>query len=136
MLAMSTSDHVEVDSALQDMRGRHPRAAAIFEQLYAPHRAIARGKLLTTGEVAAILEVTPQTVRNWVDAGWLPSRRRSRFGRRLIEASAIGEVAKFRSARQRLAAARPSISEGQAAEALRAHRAADRASTKVGSGPR
>jgi len=136
MLAISTRDLVEVDSALEDIREEHPRAAAILEQLYAPHRAVAQGGLLTTGQVAAIMEVTTQTVRNWVDAGWLPAVRRYGVGRRLIKATAIGNVERFRTARERLAATGPAFTEGQATEALRAHRARGRDRAKVGGGSR
>lgn len=135
MLAISTRDHVEVDSALQDIRQEHPRAAAILEELFAPHRAAARGEQLTTGQAALILGVTPQSVRNWVDAGWLPSQRRSPFGRRMIDPSALVELGRFRTNRDLLAASGGVITEEQAAETLRAHRA-KRSTAEVGGGSR
>ena len=135
MLAISTRDHLEIDSALQEIRNEHPRAAEILEQLVAPHRALANRELLTTGQVARILDVTPQTVRNWVDAGWLSSRKRNPFGRRLIEAAALVRVSEFRSARDRIAATTRTIGEEEAAQVLSTVRAG-RSAAKVGGSPR
>jgi molybdopterin-binding protein len=43
------------------------------------------------GQAAAVLGVSPDTVRRWVDAGRLPARR-SEGGHRLIEGSDLAEL--------------------------------------------
>lgn len=120
----------EVQDALDEIRPRHPRAVQILEGLVAPYRAAHESDWISTGQAAAIVGVTPQTIRNWVDSGWVDSRRRSPFGRRLVSTAALRDVARFRSARE-AQANRHHISEEEAAEALQARRRTD-AAAEVG----
>lgn len=130
VLTVTTNDVPEIDAALDEIRDTHPHAAEVLSNLYAPHRAAAYGDWLTTGQAAEVMGCTPQTIRNWVDAGWLPVRRGGLVGtRRLIDGSALADLARFREARGRM----PRVREEDAAEALQAHRRAN-ARTPVGGG--
>jgi excisionase family DNA binding protein len=57
---------------------------------------------VSTIEAAAYLGVTPQTVRNWVDRGWVKASRHHRLGRRQIPLAALDGVATSRAARRRI----------------------------------
>lgn len=131
---MTVRDLPEVDDALEEIRSEHPRAADIFQELLAPHRAALENDWLSTGAAAEIAGVSTQTIRNWVDAGWLESRRRTPFGWRQVSAAALRDVAMFRNIRQAQLRDRD-ISEEQAAEALQARRRTTRRAA-VGSGSR
>lgn len=132
---LTVEDVTAVDSVLEDIRESNPRAAGILERLYAPQRAVATQEWLTTGEVAAYLGVSRQTVRNWVDAGWLASARRAPFGRRMIDATSLADVGKFRASQKRQTQTAPPITEEQAVEAVRAIRN-ETAHAEVGGGTR
>jgi excisionase family DNA binding protein len=75
---------------------------------------------LTTGEVADMLDVTTQTVRNWADRGWLPSARMRPTGRRRIPRAAIDEVVAFRE--RLLREGVPALTDEQVDSEIRAHR--------------
>lgn len=60
------------------------------------HIHVARRRLLTTGEAAAMLNVHENTVRRWSDRGILGSFRiGSRADRRFIETEVNGLIAKM-----------------------------------------
>jgi excisionase family DNA binding protein len=44
------------------------------------HRSLLDEEFLTVAEIAAMLKLNPQTVRNWIDKGYLPAVR---VGRRV-----------------------------------------------------
>jgi excisionase family DNA binding protein len=75
---------------------------------------------LTTGQVADMLDVTTQTVRNWADRGWLPSSRMRPTGRRKIPRSAIDDVVAFRQ--RLLSEGVPALTDDQVDQEIRAHR--------------
>ena len=77
------------------MRRTSPEAAAIIGRLL---RATAEpagpgaAAFASVREVAAAFAVTEQTVRNWVDRGWLPGSRRVGRGPRRIPRSVLASA--------------------------------------------
>lgn len=132
MIGMTARDLPEIERAIEDIRTDRPRVAEIFEKLVAPHVAALDDDWITTGQAAAVVGVSVQTIRNWVDAGWLASRRANALGRREVRSSALRDVARFRDARQGQKHLR-TVTKEQAAEALRAHRKA-KSAPNVGGG--
>jgi excisionase family DNA binding protein len=84
-----------VSAALPALRRTDPRAAGVVSRLI---RSASRPTptptrtYLTVSEVATAFEVTDQTVRNWVDRGWLPAERLMGRGARRIPRSVLASA--------------------------------------------
>ena len=125
---ISTRDREELETLARDMRRKRPRAASALKRVLTALAAGSDAELLTTTQVAAFMSVSDQTIRNWVDRGWLPSRRRLHgLGRRMIPRKAIEGLRAFDQVRLD-----SRLSEDDAVELVRAHRR-ERARSKVGS---
>jgi excisionase family DNA binding protein len=100
MTGLTARDAAELKAAAEEIRDAHPKAALWLE--YGVRKLVgpARGNL-STREVAEFLGVTPQTVRNWVDRGWLEGSRH-RLGRRQIPIEALSAVIEMRAAQRRI----------------------------------
>ena len=124
---ISTKDREELMALAEEVRSERPRAASALTRLLAAV-ATDSAELLTTTQVAGLVGVTDQTVRNWVDRGWLPSRRRLHgLGRRMIPKKAVEGLRAFDQVRLDTR-----LSEDEAVELVRTHRR-ERARAKVGS---
>ena len=121
VLVLTEADWIEVGRAIEEIRARRPEAAELLREALDLATA-AQPKTLTTSEVASIVGVTPQTVRNWVDRGWIPSRRRHRRGRREIPREALDGLLAFRAANPIEPAT--GLTDAQIDTAIREHRAA------------
>lgn len=115
MTGLVAKDIPEIERAADAVEGSSPRVAAYLRDVVRRLRALSR-RNLTTGEAAAILGVTPQTVRNWVDRGWLPSQRTSLVGRRRIPMDALEPALAI--ARSRRQVVRASLSDAHIDAAL------------------
>jgi excisionase family DNA binding protein len=85
-LRLSDRDQQIVEEAMPRIRSEAPAAARIITRLM---KAISAARsdetraYVSPAEAARILDVTPQTVRNWADRGWLPCERTFGKARRI-----------------------------------------------------
>lgn len=100
MLPLTAADIDELEKTAEELHRTRPKAARILARILAAARS-PDDMLWTTAQVAQALDVSTQTVRNWVDAGWLPAQRTHPLGRRRIPASALSGVWQFRAAKWR-----------------------------------
>jgi hypothetical protein len=100
MYLLTAADIDELEEATRELRRTRPKAARILVRILDAARS-PTDTLWTTAQVARALDVSTQTVRNWVDAGWLPAERAHPLGRRRIPVSALAGVWEFRAARSR-----------------------------------
>jgi excisionase family DNA binding protein len=100
-MTMTAALAAELRDASEDIRDRWPRAAEYLENAVRTGRAQIEpeAEYLTTAQAARLLHVTDQTVRNWVDRGWLDGCR-VEGGRRMIPASALRGVVAFERSRR------------------------------------
>lgn len=131
MHELTAADATELESAASELERSRPTAAFLIRQLI---RAAtdARRDHVTTGTAARFFGVSEQTVRNWIDRGWLPARRLHPLGRRQIPVEALRPVRQFRASRQALVKVR--MDEGEAEAVLRAGRE-EAAAAEVGGRP-
>jgi len=116
----TSADIAELEKLADDVKASRPHVSRLLRRvLKVAVRPSSAETLLTTTAVAEMLGVSDQTVRNWADAGWLPSRRLHRLGRRLIPESALRSVKAFDAVR--LNPKKP-MSEDDAVELVRRHR--------------
>ena len=85
-----------IKDVLPAVRKTSPKAATLITRLL---RAAAAGqpesiatRFVSVREVAQAFEVTEQTIRNWVDRGWLPAERRWGRGPRRIPRSVLASA--------------------------------------------
>jgi excisionase family DNA binding protein len=96
-----------VRNALPALRKTDPRAADVVSRLIrSASRTVATTTrtYLTVSEVATTFGVTDQTVRDWVDRGWLPAERPLGRGARRIPRSVLASA-------KALSRARPPVPE-------------------------
>lgn len=111
-IVLTEQDKKTVRAALPAVRRTSPEAAAIIGRLL---RATAEppgpgaDPFASVREVAEAFSVTEQTVRNWVDRGWLPGSRRLGRGPRRIPRSVLASA-------EALARPRPPASDLSPAE--------------------
>ena len=101
MTGLSAADAPELEAAADELDPYRPKAAWVLRMWARRLVGPARNHLSTT-EAAAYLGVTPQTVRNWVDRGWVKASRHHGVGRRQIPVDALDGVAASRAARRRV----------------------------------
>lgn len=89
----------DTEAALRDIQRARPTAANAIRRLLraATRPAGGASRYVTVSQVAEFFEVTPQTVRNWVDRGWLPADRIGR-GPRKISVTVLDRAKTFRAA--------------------------------------
>jgi excisionase family DNA binding protein len=95
---ISPTDLHELEAAERELRRTRPSAAKVIAKLI--RAAQRRSTFLSTTEAAQFLGVSDQTIRNWADAGILPSRRAHPLARRQIPAKALDGIARLRAARR------------------------------------
>lgn len=100
MLQLTAEQVAEIETAAEELDRTRPGAAALIRRLVRAATEPQPGYVSTT-EAARILGVSSQTVRNWVDRGWLPGSRAHRLGRRQIPRAALEGVMRFDAARER-----------------------------------
>lgn len=75
---LTDQEQQTVTAALPSIRRTAPDAARIINRLlraYKSGRVAVVDPYASIPEVAAVFGVTPQTIRNWTDRGWLPCER-------------------------------------------------------------
>ncbi len=94
--ALTPEEEQLIKDVLPAVRKTSPRAATLIARLM---RAAAAGqpesiatRFVSVREVAQAFEVTEQTIRNWVDRGWLPAERRWGRGPRRIPRSVLASA--------------------------------------------
>jgi excisionase family DNA binding protein len=92
---MTRADLAELEILADEIKTSRPHVSRLLRRLLKSVVRPADETLVTTTEAANILGVSDQTVRNWADAGWLPSRRAHRLGRRMIPESALRSAKAF-----------------------------------------
>jgi excisionase family DNA binding protein len=90
---LSRSDRAQIEAALPSWSDSSPEAADALRRLLDILRA-SESDFCSTGEAAQVFGVTQQTVRNWVDRGWLPGSRLE-SGHRMIPRVAVERAARF-----------------------------------------
>lgn len=128
MTGLSAADAPELEAAADELDSYRPKAAWVLRMWARRLVGPARNHLSTT-EAAAYLGVTPQTVRNWVDRGWVQASRHRGVGRRQIPLESLDGVATSRAARRRVIKQR--LTESQIDELL-SQSADDRAQVPSG----
>ena len=119
MLTLTSADIAELETLAYEIKASRPHASRLLRRvLKVAVRPSVEG-VLTTTEAARVLGVSDQTVRNWTDAGWLPSRRLHKLGRRLIPESALRSVQVFDAVKL---TPKKRLSEADAVELVRKHR--------------
>jgi excisionase family DNA binding protein len=91
-VALTEEDKKTVRAALPAVRRTSPEAATIIARLLRAAEAIEEPAVrpyASVREVAVAFSVTDQTVRNWVDRGWLPADRPFGRGPRRIPRSVL-----------------------------------------------
>ena len=99
-LALTEQDKKAVQAVLPAVRRTSPKAATVISRLLRAAAVIedpAVRPYASVGEVARAFSVTDQTVRNWVDRGWLPADRRFGRGPRRIPRSVLASANALRS---------------------------------------
>ena len=117
---LTEQDRQTVEAAMPSIRRESPGAAKIIARLV---KAVASGEVapatpyVSVTETAEAFGVTPQTVRNWADRGWLPCERT--FGRaRRIPRSALASAQALSRSRPPV----PDLTPAQIAEIIRSPR--------------
>jgi excisionase family DNA binding protein len=93
--ALTPEEEQLIKDVLPAVRKTSPKAATLITRLV---RAAATGqpesatRFVSVREVAQAFEVTEQTIRNWVDRGWLPAERRWGRGPRRIPRSVLASA--------------------------------------------
>lgn len=119
MLTLTSADVAELETLADEVKASRPHTSRLLRRvLKAAVRPSGEG-VLTTTEAARVLGVSDQTVRNWADAGWLPSRRLHKFGRRMIPESTLRSVQVFDAVKLR---PKKPLSEADSVELVRKHR--------------
>lgn len=113
---LSQTDREQIEAALPSWSDSSPEAAAALRRLLEALQASA-ADFCSTGEAAQVFGVTQQTVRNWVDRGWLPGSRLE-GGHRMIPRAAVERAAGFLSP----PAQRAELSESQLQALIQAPR--------------
>lgn len=94
-IVLTEEDQKVVRAALPAVRRASPEVATIISRLLQAASASEAGALrpyLSVHEVALAFSVTDQTVRNWVDRGWMPGNRRFGRGPRQIPRSVLASA--------------------------------------------
>ena len=94
--ALTPEEEQLIKDVLPAVRKTSPKAATLITRLV---RAAATGqpesiatRFVSVREVAQAFEVTEQTIRNWVDRGWMPAERRWGRGPRRIPRSVLASA--------------------------------------------
>lgn len=117
---LTDQDRQTVKAALPRIRRESPDAARIIARLV---KAVASGQVAQTTPYVSVTEaaeafgVTPQSVRNWADRGWLPSERTLGRARR-IPRSALASAQALSRSRPPV----PDLTPDQVAEIIRSPR--------------
>src|SRR5689334_13464255 len=75
---LSDDERRTAKAAIASVRRSNPQAARILQRLVSDAaRPIVQKRMqtLSVHQVATVFDVTDQTVRNWVDRGWMPAER-------------------------------------------------------------
>jgi excisionase family DNA binding protein len=119
MLTLTSADIAELETLAEEVRASRPHTSRLLRRVLKVAVRPSEETLLTTTEASRILGVSDQTVRNWADAGWLPSRRMHKLGRRMIPETSLRAVQAFDAVK--LVPKKP-LSEAEAGEIVRKHR--------------
>jgi excisionase family DNA binding protein len=94
--ALTPEEERLIREALPGVRRSSPRAATAIARLVRAAASLrsapAAAKYVSVREVAEVFEVTGQTIRNWVDRGWLPAERHLGRGPRRIPRSVLASA--------------------------------------------
>lgn len=97
MVLLDTRETAKLQEVARELEASRPDVARILDRIVALATGDSGGRYLTTGQAAAYLGVSTQTVRNWITRGWLRAERPHPWAHRRIPVDALGRVAAFRS---------------------------------------
>ena len=92
---LSRTDQAVLRRLEKELSSTRPDDARVLSRILRNDKT--PSQYVTTSEAASILGVTSQTVRNWVDRGWLPAKRPRPFAHRRIERRHLDSVADIRA---------------------------------------
>jgi excisionase family DNA binding protein len=119
---LTDEERQAIDAAMPSIRRTSPDAARIITRLVrqaAAAPAVPVRAHASVTEVARAFDVTPQTIRNWVDRGWLPAER-TPGGTRRIPRSVLASAEALARSRPPV----PALAPAQVEAILRAPRRA------------
>lgn len=120
MTTLTAAETKELERLAAELEDTKPRAAQVIRKVIAaPAVETAAEEYVSVGDAARILDVSDQTVRNWVDSGWLKGVRRGPLGRRRILRSSLDAVQRFDAAQLKTKTA---MTENDAARMVQQHR--------------
>lgn len=97
MLHLTGSDTAALRALERELEGTRPELAHIIGRVLGSAAGAGARAHLTTTEAAAWMGVSPQTVRNWIDRGWLPAYRPNPLAHRRIARKDFEAVLRFRA---------------------------------------
>ncbi len=97
MLHLDRFDTAALRALKQELEGTRPELADIIGRVLGSAAETGARAHVTTTEAAAALGVSPQTIRNWIDRGWLRAHRPNALAHRRIARKDFEAVAAFRA---------------------------------------
>ena len=135
MLHLNRSDAASLRELEREFEDSRPDVARVIRKVLGQTQGEPAPAYVTTTEAAAVIGVSAQTVRNWIDRGWLSARRSHPLAHRRISRQELDRLLDFR-ARLTSHGVEPR-SDGQL-EALLSRHSEDRRRRRIGepiSGP-
>lgn len=116
---LSATETKELERFATKIERTEPRVASVIRKAIAVRVAPTAGQYATVGQAAKVLQVSDQTVRNWLDSGWLTGIRRGPLRRRLILRSSLDAVQRFDAVQL---SSKTTMTEDDAAGLVQQHR--------------
>ncbi|MGH2498734.1 MAG: helix-turn-helix domain-containing protein [Candidatus Limnocylindria bacterium] len=116
---LSATDVRELERLATEIESSKPRAAQAIRKAIAPTASQTADEYASVGEASRILRVSDQTIRNWVDSGWLQGIRRGPLRRRFVLRSSLEAVQRFDSVQLQ---PKTAMTEDDAARVAQEHR--------------
>ena len=101
MLQLTARQADRLREVARNLEEAQPEDAALLRAVAETYQS--ESSSLTTRQAAQLLGVSTQTIRNWVDRGWLEGRRPRRLAHRRIPSEAVARLLDMRGRIERAA---------------------------------